>query len=105
MLFSFSVSFCIVFPFAWLPLGTLLLVSFCLGIHRTEIETELMYDVVFDKPFPGGLPLNCSASRGYRLSRPAILNLSYGQRIEQVKTVNKPTAVVQPSGKFLHIVV
>jgi len=55
--------------------------------------------VLFDKAFPGGLSLNCSANRGYRLSRPTILNLSYGQRVEQVKTVGKPTAVVQPSGE------
>jgi hypothetical protein len=65
-----------------------------------ENEAELMYDVVFDKPFPGGLLLNCSANRGYRLSQPAILNISHGQRVEQVKTSSKPTAVVQPSGEF-----
>jgi hypothetical protein len=95
---------CALFSFTSLPLAAQPFISFCLGIHRTETEAEQMYDVVFDKPFPGGLSLNCSASRGYRLSRPAILNLSYGQRTEQMKTVNKPTAVVQPSGKFLHIV-
>lgn len=71
------------------------------GIHRADSEAELMYDVVFDKPFPGGLPLNCSDNRGYRLPRPAILNLSHGQRVERLKTVSKPTAVVQPSGKLL----
>lgn len=60
-----------------------------------------MYDVIFDKPFPGGLLLSCSANRGYRLPRPAILNLSHGQRVEKSKTVSKPTAVVQPSGKSL----
>ncbi|XP_021920765.1 5'-3' exoribonuclease 1 isoform X2 [Zootermopsis nevadensis] len=77
------------------PLG---LKGTIIGIHRTENEAELMYDVLFDKPFPGGLLLNCSTNRGYRLSQLAILNISHGQRVEQVKTVGKPTAVVQPSG-------
>jgi hypothetical protein len=102
MLFLFPLVFAL-FPFTWSLLAALLFVSFCVGIHRTDTEAELKYDVVFDKPFPGGLPLNCSANRGYRLSRVAFLNLSYGQRTEQMKTVSKPTAVVEPSGKLLHI--
>ena len=69
------------------------------GIHQSDNEADLMYDVVFDKPFPGGMALKCSENRGYRVPKPAMLNLSHGQRVEQVKTVNKPTAVVQPSGK------
>jgi hypothetical protein len=59
-----------------------------------------MYDVLFDKPFPGGLALSCSANRGYRLPQPAILNLSHGQRVEQLKTVSKPNTVVHPPGKL-----
>ncbi|PSN30434.1 5'-3' exoribonuclease 1, partial [Blattella germanica] len=76
------------------PLG---LKGTIVGIHRSDNDADLMYDVVFDKPFPGGLALNCSAGRGYRLPKPAMVNLSHGQRVELVKTVNKPTAVVQPS--------
>ena len=59
-----------------------------------------MYDVVFDKPFTGGMAVNCSAHRGYRIPKPSMLNLSHGQRQEPAKTVNKPMAVVSPSGKF-----
>lgn len=30
---------------------------------------EMMYDVVFDQEFAGGLQLNCSPNRGYRMPK------------------------------------
>ncbi|KAJ9598748.1 hypothetical protein L9F63_026718, partial [Diploptera punctata] len=80
------------------PLG---LKGTIIGIQQSDNDADIMYEVVFDKPFPGGLAINCSDSRGYRIPKPAMLNLSHGQRVEQVKTVNKPTAVVQPSGNAM----
>lgn len=51
-------------------------------------DMEVMYDVVFDQPFPGGLQLNCSPGRGYRLPKPALINITHGMRVVQQKTVN-----------------
>lgn len=68
------------------PLG---LKGTIIGIHKpnSSKESETLYDVLFDHEFPGGLALNCSANRGYRMPRPALINISYGQRVyEQRKT-------------------
>ncbi|XP_067006470.2 5'-3' exoribonuclease 1 [Anabrus simplex] len=80
------------------PLG---LKGTIIGIHKAQKQEDYLYDIVFDKPFAGGLALNCSNSRGYRVARSAFVNLSHGQRIEMIKTVNKPNTIVQPPGKPL----
>lgn len=49
---------------------------------------EIMYDVVFDQEFAGGLQMNCSPGRGYRVPKPALINISHGMRLVQQKTVN-----------------
>ncbi|XP_046595171.1 5'-3' exoribonuclease 1 isoform X1 [Neodiprion lecontei] len=57
------------------------------AIPRTEKISDLMYDIVFDKEFVGGLSLNmCSANRGYRLAPSDFINLSHGFRAENVKS-------------------
>lgn len=71
------------------------------GIHIAEKEMDIMYDVLFDREFAGGLKLRCSANRGYRMSGQGFLNLSYGIRAETVKSQVKPTAIVQPSGMYM----
>lgn len=53
---------------------------------RTVDENDKLYDVVFDTPFVGGLTLNCSSGRGYRLPSFAMINISYGNRVYQDKT-------------------
>lgn len=65
-----------------------------------EDDMDVMYDVVFDQFFPGGLQLNCSPNRGYRLPKPALINLSHGLRVLANKTkvnFNATTSTVAPS--------
>ncbi|XP_008193749.1 5'-3' exoribonuclease 1 isoform X2 [Tribolium castaneum] len=68
------------------PLG---LKGTVIAIHKSpnvlKNENEI-YDIVFDKPFAGGLALNCSEQRGYRLSKISFINISYGRRQMEEKT-------------------
>ncbi|XP_044728242.1 5'-3' exoribonuclease 1 isoform X2 [Chrysoperla carnea] len=64
-----------------------------IGIHEqqttnscTNDQPILLYDVVFDQEFNGGLTLNCSPNRGYRISAQSLINISYGVRLERIKT-------------------
>lgn len=56
-----------------------------IGIRNVD-ENDKMYDVMFDFPFTGGIALNCSNCRGYRLPPAAMINISYGNRFYQEKT-------------------
>ncbi|XP_056148713.1 5'-3' exoribonuclease 1 [Lampris incognitus] len=53
------------------------------GIKRAEREAEVLYEVVFDEEFAGGLTIRCTPGRGYRLPPSALINLSHGARVEQ----------------------
>ncbi|XP_044268734.1 5'-3' exoribonuclease 1 isoform X2 [Tribolium madens] len=68
------------------PLG---LKGTVIAIHKSpnvlKNEDEL-YDIVFDKTFPGGMALNCSEHRGYRLSKISFINICYGRRKMEEKT-------------------
>ena len=59
-----------------------------IAIHQSpdNISEENMYDVVFDEPFLGGLSLNCSENRGYRLPTCALINKSHGLRELKLRT-------------------
>ncbi|GLV41654.1 pacman [Carabus blaptoides fortunei] len=59
---------------------------------NTSAQDDL-YDVVFDQPFAGGLQISCSANRGYRVPRSALINVSHGARVVQQKSVNPVTNV------------
>uniref|UniRef100_A0A4W4G951 5'-3' exoribonuclease 1 n=1 Tax=Electrophorus electricus TaxID=8005 RepID=A0A4W4G951_ELEEL len=65
-----------------------------IGIKGAEREAEVLYEVLFDEEFPGGLTIRCSAGRGYRLPPCALINLSHGGRLEQ--SSHRLTAVVKP---------
>ncbi|KAK9681238.1 Xrn1 helical domain [Popillia japonica] len=58
-----------------------------IAVHKSEGESsdDMLYDIVFDEEFPGGLSLNCCANRGYRLPKSALINKSYGQRDYEFK--------------------
>ncbi|XP_060722980.1 5'-3' exoribonuclease 1 isoform X2 [Tachysurus vachellii] len=73
-----------------------------IGIKGAEREAEVLYEVLFDEEFAGGLTLRCSPGRGYRLPPCALINLSHGNRQEQ--NPHKLTAIVkpQPSSSSLH---
>ncbi|XP_071639281.1 5'-3' exoribonuclease 1 [Temnothorax longispinosus] len=54
-----------------------------IGVRKGNTPLDTMYDVVFDKPFMGGLTLNgCSQFRGYRLAATDFINISFGERTE-----------------------
>ncbi|VEN63002.1 unnamed protein product [Callosobruchus maculatus] len=60
-----------------------------IGIKQsmTENERDVMYDVLFDKPFKDGIKFDsCTTERGYRIPKIAFLNISYGQRLMIEKT-------------------
>lgn len=54
-----------------------------IGFLPKEENEPQMCEVLFDEPFPGGLPLRCSVDRGYRLSTLFLVNLSYGSRSQR----------------------
>ncbi|KAI4897691.1 hypothetical protein NFI96_015716 [Prochilodus magdalenae] len=65
-----------------------------IGIKGAERDAEVLYEVLFDEEFAGGLTLRCSPGRGYRLPPCALINLSHGSRQEQ--SSQKLTAIVKP---------
>ncbi|XP_059358130.1 5'-3' exoribonuclease 1 isoform X1 [Carassius carassius] len=65
-----------------------------IGIKGAEREAEVLYEVLFDEEFAGGLTVRCSPGRGYRLPPSALINMSHGSRKEQGS--HKLTAIVKP---------
>lgn len=52
------------------------------GIQPSEKQADIMYDILFDEAFPGGLTLRgpSSAQRCYSLHWAALINISHGSR-------------------------
>ncbi|KAJ0058968.1 hypothetical protein NL108_003310, partial [Boleophthalmus pectinirostris] len=65
-----------------------------IGIKGAEKEADVLYEVLFDEEFTGGLTLRCTSPRGYRLPPCALINLSHGARVDH--TSGKLTAIVKP---------
>ncbi|KAG5847732.1 hypothetical protein ANANG_G00129340 [Anguilla anguilla] len=65
-----------------------------IGIKGADREAEVLYEVVFDEEFAGGLTIRCSPGRGYRLPPSALINLTHGSRLEFGG--HKLTAIVKP---------
>ncbi|XP_067461072.1 5'-3' exoribonuclease 1 [Thunnus thynnus] len=65
-----------------------------IGIKGAEREAEVLYEVLFDEEFAGGLNIRCTSLRGYRLPPCALINLSHGARVDH--TSHKLTAIVKP---------
>nr|XP_023476815.1 5'-3' exoribonuclease 1 isoform X1 [Equus caballus] len=65
-----------------------------IGIKGANREADVLFEVLFDEEFPGGLTIRCSPGRGYRLPTSALVNLSHGSRSESGN--QKLTAVVKP---------
>ena len=62
-----------------------------------EKPEEVLYEVVFDQEFPGGVEIRCSGKRGYKIPASAFLNFSHGIREEAKRRQQvKPLAVVHP---------
>ncbi|XP_012226430.1 5'-3' exoribonuclease 1 [Linepithema humile] len=63
-----------------------------IGVQKATNPQDVMYDVLFDQPFMGGLTLNgCSEFRGYRLTAADFINISFGERVEQGNVMNEST--------------
>uniref|UniRef100_A0A665V7J0 5'-3' exoribonuclease 1 n=1 Tax=Echeneis naucrates TaxID=173247 RepID=A0A665V7J0_ECHNA len=65
-----------------------------IGIKGAEREAEVLYEVLFDEEFAGGLIIRSSSPRGYRLPPCALINLSHGARADHISY--KLTAIVKP---------
>nr|XP_020648282.1 5'-3' exoribonuclease 1 isoform X1 [Pogona vitticeps] len=65
-----------------------------IGIKGASRESEVLYEVLFDEEFHGGLTIRSSPARGYRIPASALINLSYGNRSEMGN--QKLTAIVKP---------
>ncbi|KYO33908.1 5'-3' exoribonuclease 1 isoform X1 [Alligator mississippiensis] len=65
-----------------------------IGIKGANRETDVLFEVLFDEEFLGGLTIRCSPARGYRLPSSALINLSHGNRSETGN--QKLTAIVKP---------
>ncbi|KAI5135940.1 5'-3' Exoribonuclease 1 [Manis pentadactyla] len=71
-----------------------------IGIKGANREADVLFEVLFDEEFPGGLTIRCSPGRGYRLPTSALVNLSYGSRSETEN--QKLTAIVKPQPTVNH---
>lgn len=80
-----------------------MLYLFCLGItnSKSNDDTEIVYSVVFDKEFPGGISCGGSGKRGYKLCRMSFINLSHAIRNSLYKplVVKKTTNQISNSEK------
>ena len=71
--------------FSFLPFS--LIASFCqrrlyLAIaDQSEASNNLVYEILFDEEFLGGLTIRSSPNRAYRLPCSSLLNLSFGKRL------------------------
>uniref|UniRef100_UPI0037E9C2BE 5'-3' exoribonuclease 1 isoform X2 n=1 Tax=Semicossyphus pulcher TaxID=241346 RepID=UPI0037E9C2BE len=65
-----------------------------IGIKGADREAEVLYEVLFDEEFAGGLNIRCTSPRGYRLPPCALINFSHGARVDH--TSHKLTAIVKP---------
>ncbi|XP_008156797.2 5'-3' exoribonuclease 1 [Eptesicus fuscus] len=71
-----------------------------IGIKGAVREADVLFEVLFDEEFPGGLTIRCSPGRGYRLPTSALVNLSHGSRSETGN--QKLTAIVKPQPAVNH---
>ncbi|XP_040830670.1 5'-3' exoribonuclease 1 isoform X3 [Ochotona curzoniae] len=71
-----------------------------IGIKGANREADVLFEVLFDEEFPGGLTIRCSPGRGYRLPSSALVNLSHGNRPEIGN--QKLTAIVKPQPAVNH---
>ncbi|XP_006162366.1 5'-3' exoribonuclease 1 isoform X3 [Tupaia chinensis] len=71
-----------------------------IGIKGANREADVLFEVLFDEEFPGGLTIRCSPGRGYRLPTSALVNLSHGSRSETGN--QKLTAIVKPQPAVNH---
>lgn len=62
-------------PSSCVPLG---LKGTIIGISADEKESDIIYEIVFDKEFFGGLTLSCSPGKGYRLPGHYLINITHG---------------------------
>ncbi|XP_061492908.1 5'-3' exoribonuclease 1 isoform X2 [Rhineura floridana] len=65
-----------------------------IGIKGASRESDVLYEVLFDEEFHGGLTIRSSPARGYRVPGSALINVSHGNRSETGN--QKLTAIVKP---------
>uniref|UniRef100_A0A4W3HGM6 5'-3' exoribonuclease 1 n=1 Tax=Callorhinchus milii TaxID=7868 RepID=A0A4W3HGM6_CALMI len=73
-----------------------------IGMKTAERESDILYEVLFDEEFLGGLAMRCSPGRGYRLPKCALINISHGSRLEFGGQRPPPLLKPQPAPGFQH---
>ncbi len=77
-----------------------------IGIKNASKVLDVVYEILFDQEFAGGLPLKGvqdSPGRVYHLPAWAMINITHGKRQHMERErQGKPTAVVRPSGSGLN---
>ena len=67
------------------------------GIREAAEPADVLYDVLYDEPFEGGLALRCSAGRGYKMPPFSLMNVSHGLRRKFGQTGQPVTAAAPAS--------
>ncbi|XP_053162862.1 5'-3' exoribonuclease 1 isoform X2 [Hemicordylus capensis] len=65
-----------------------------IGIKGASRESDVLYEVLCDEEFHGGLTIRCSPAKAYRMPTSALINISHGNRSETGN--QKLTAIVKP---------
>lgn len=71
-----------------------------IGIKGADREAEVLYEVLFDEEFAGGLNIRCTSPRGYRLPACALINLSFGARVDHI-VKPQPASATKNSNRHL----
>ena len=76
------------------------------GIREAAEPADVLYEVLFDEPFEGGLALRCSAGRGYKMPPFSLMSISHGLRLkfgqtgQPVAAAATAVAAVAGAGKW-----
>lgn len=74
------------------------LYKFCyLGYSKSNIDTDIIYSVLFDEEFPSGMSFGGSGNRVYKLCKMSFINLSHAIRNGQYKPL---TVKVEQNSNF-----
>lgn len=55
-------------------------IIFCVGISKSNNDTETIYSVIFDNEFPSGLSFGGNTNSGYKMCKMSFINLTHAIR-------------------------
>lgn len=81
-------------PASIVPLG---LRGTVIGMSSDEIESDVMYEIIFDEEFFGAIELSCIPGKGYRLPGHYLINITHG-----VKSMQNKSPVKNAKSKYFN---